>query len=90
MADRGDLVSAVENLQKAVELNAANPEYHYNLGLALRLKGDMDSSRRQFRRPSGSIPTMPSLIVLWGWCCAKVETYPLRPVELRLAWPASG
>jgi tetratricopeptide (TPR) repeat protein len=49
LADRGDSAAAVENLQKATELDPSNDEYHYTLGLALRLKGDMDSAAAQFR-----------------------------------------
>jgi len=56
----GDLVSAVENLEKAVDLDPANPEYHYNLGLALRLKGGMGRPKLNSGRPSGIIR-----ITLW-------------------------
>jgi len=52
LVDRQQLQPAVESLRKAVELSPANPSdpmYSYDLGLALRLAGDLDGAEAQFR-----------------------------------------
>jgi Flp pilus assembly protein TadD len=48
-AEQQNFSSAVDQLRKAVALAPDNPEPAYNLGLALRLQGDIDGAEVQFR-----------------------------------------
>ena len=52
LVDRQQLQPALDSLRKAVELSPSNPTdpmYSYDLGLALRLAGDLDGAEAQFR-----------------------------------------
>jgi tetratricopeptide (TPR) repeat protein len=48
-AEQQNFAPAVEHLERAAALARDNPEYPYNLGLALRLRGDVDAAEVQFR-----------------------------------------
>jgi tetratricopeptide (TPR) repeat protein len=48
-AEQQNFAPAVEHLERAASLAPENPEYPYNLGLALRLRGDLDAAEAQFR-----------------------------------------
>src|SRR5262249_7949115 len=49
LVDRQDLTAAIENLRRAATLARDDPEYAYNLGLALRLTGDVDGAEDALR-----------------------------------------
>jgi tetratricopeptide (TPR) repeat protein len=85
MSDRGELASAVENLQKAVDMEPANPEYHYNLGLTLRLKGDMEPAATQFREAIQLDPNQALAHRSLGLVLRESGDLPAAAAELRLA-----
>jgi tetratricopeptide (TPR) repeat protein len=55
LVDMQQLQPAIESLRKALEL-ANDPLYAYDLGLALRLAGDLDGAEAQFRAALAKIP----------------------------------
>ena len=59
LVDRQQLQPALESLRKAVDLSPANPAdpmYSYDLGLALRLAGDLEGAEAQFRAALKKMP----------------------------------
>ncbi len=55
-AEQLNFARAIEHLQRALTLVPGNPEHAYNLGLALRLHGDLDAAETQFRAALASNP----------------------------------
>ena len=49
LADKQDITGAVGALRQARALDAANPEHAYNLGLALRVSGNLERAEAQLR-----------------------------------------
>jgi tetratricopeptide (TPR) repeat protein len=59
LADRQQLHPALESLRKALELSPAHPAdpmYSYDLGLVLRLAGDLEGAEAQFRAALKTTP----------------------------------
>lgn len=75
----------MENLQKASGLDSSNPEYHCNLGLALRLKGDMEPAGAQFREALTLDPTHALAHRSLGLVLPEAGDFPAAANELRLA-----
>jgi tetratricopeptide (TPR) repeat protein len=50
LVDKDRVADAIAPLQRAVALAPGDAEHAYNLGLALRLSGDLDLAETQFRR----------------------------------------
>jgi Flp pilus assembly protein TadD len=56
LAERQRLDEAVEQLTQAAARAGGDPAYAYDLGLALRLRGDLDEAERQLRAALASNP----------------------------------
>jgi len=49
LAEQQNFAPAIDHLRRAMTLAPNDAEYPYNLGLALRLSGDLDGAAKQFR-----------------------------------------
>jgi tetratricopeptide (TPR) repeat protein len=71
---RRNTPSALENFRKALEGDANDPDYHFNVGYALFKEGDLDGAAERFRavldRDSGDAEA----ITMLGRCLQKQKT----------------
>jgi tetratricopeptide (TPR) repeat protein len=85
LADTQRLQAAVASLRKAVELSAGSPEYLFDLGLALRLAGDLDDAESQFRAVLKQQPSHASARRALGLVLRQKDDLPAAATELRAA-----
>ena len=69
---RLDLPSSLESFRKAVEADASDPDYHFNLGYALWKRGDFSAAAERFRAVLDRQPE-DSEAVTWLGRCLKRE-----------------
>jgi tetratricopeptide (TPR) repeat protein len=67
----GNLAGAIANLQRALELNGADPDLHFNLGFAYWKQGSWEDGVRMFRSALGRQPDDQDSTLLLGKCLAK-------------------
>jgi tetratricopeptide (TPR) repeat protein len=77
---RRDLPEAADSFRKAVEGDSADPDYHFNVGLALWKRGNFAGAAESFRAVLGRNADDAQAMQLLGRCLQKS---PPRPSELK-------
>lgn len=67
----GKVNEAIANLEKALEGDTADPDYHFNLGYALWYAKRFDDAADRFRAVLERIPDDKDATVLLGYCLKK-------------------
>ena len=63
-AGAGKIGAAIDTLQRAVRADPANPQIHYNLGVAFLTRKDVDAASIAFVRALGLSPTPSANLLL--------------------------
>ena len=61
----GDIPDAMTAYQRAIDIDARQPQAHCNLANSLQLKGDLDAALQQFQRAMLACPTSPLLRTMY-------------------------
>ena len=73
----GDIPEAMTAYQRAIDIDARQPQAHCNLANALQLKGDLDAALQQFQRAMLACPTSPLLRTMY-LCALNYASAPDR------------
>jgi tetratricopeptide (TPR) repeat protein len=68
---RQNEAGALENFKKALEGDATDPDYHFNVGYALLRRGDLDAAAERFRAVLARRPDDTDATTLLGRCLRK-------------------
>ncbi len=77
---RRNLPDAAESFRKALEGDPADPDYHFNLGLALWKRGEFEAAAQSFRATLDRDPEDPQAMLLLGRC---LKHTPPAPADLK-------
>jgi len=77
---RRDLPAALDSFRKAMEGDAADPDYHFNVGYSLWKMGDFSAAAERFRAALDRNPEDAQATLMLGRCLKKSG---LRPGELK-------
>ncbi len=78
---QGKLAPAIENFEKALDGDPADPDYHFNLGLALWQSKRFDEAADRFRAVLERIPDDKDATTLLGYCLKKETPRPGDPKQ---------
>jgi tetratricopeptide (TPR) repeat protein len=81
---RQNLPQAIDTFRKAVEQDASDPDYHFNLGYALFKKGDFAVAADHFREVLDRNPGDQMATLLLGRCLKKQGLRAATPSDARL------
>ncbi|HEX8984811.1 MAG TPA: tetratricopeptide repeat protein, partial [Bryobacteraceae bacterium] len=73
---RRNLPEAVESFQKALEGDPADPDYHFNLGVALWKRGNFEDAARSFRATLDRNPEDAQATLMLGRCLKRAAPTP--------------
>jgi tetratricopeptide (TPR) repeat protein len=77
---RNLLGNALQNLNKALDGDTADPDYQFNVGYALYKQGNFPAAAERFRAVLERVPEDQSATVMLGLCLRQSNT---RPTETR-------
>lgn len=69
----GSRDTALENLKKALDGDATDPDYHFNVGYALFLSGDFPAAAERFRAVLDRNPSDTEAITMLGRCLKRTS-----------------
>jgi tetratricopeptide (TPR) repeat protein len=82
---RRDRPEALDNFRKALDGDAADPDYHFNVGYALWKRGEFDEAAKFFRATLDRDPQDGEATTMLGRCLKKTRYRPndpsLEPLE---------
>lgn len=71
---RRNLPGAITNFRKALEGDAGDPDYHFNVGYALYKRGDLEAAADEFRAVLDRSPEDAEAITMLGRCLKKTAS----------------
>lgn len=77
-----DRPEALENFRKALEGDAADPDYHFNIGYVLWKRGQFDAAAESFRAALARNPGDTQAMQLLGRCLKRTGPHPGDAREL--------
>ena len=83
--DRQDWEGGLPLMHKALEISPKNATFHFNLGSALRRKGDLEPAIESYRRAIKLAPAVAEVVVRWVAVAEQVELHTITiPVTVEV------